>query len=93
MSIQLRDNTFTKPEKLTDELLQKFKTLADIGEAKALHVGTLLEIEKAKNNVDINSRIDAIEREVKNIKPISSSCIYLPNTKEIKRYSEDNLWA
>jgi len=70
MSIQYRDDSFSENMPV-DEIFEKFKSQLIAGEpVKALHVGSIEELEEVKNAVD----------------KLKSSLINLPNRDEIQKF-------
>lgn len=92
MSIQYKDGSFG-PVMPIDEATEKFfECLKNNEPVQALHVGTLDELEKRQRIIkesdnlqqQINELRDKVDSLTKN--NISSDCIYLPTSDEIKQF-------
>lgn len=76
--IEMRDGSFTLPEEWP-KAMEIFPKLVESGAAKALYVGTLAELEKVKDRRSIEDRLTTLEKDVAEMRPLTSDIIIIPN--------------
>lgn len=87
MAVQYKDDTFGEILPL-NEAIEEFNKAVAVDKAKALHVGTVEEIEEAKKKVNIEIRVEELEKRVADHfsqrEQLMNSLIELPTAQEIK---------
>lgn len=83
MSVQYTDGTFgeTLPIK---EAMEKFKIALESGTAKALHVGSPTDIDKAKQEYALNKHIAGLEQRVRELESAQGGIVRRATLKEIQ---------
>ena len=90
MSIEMADGTFTPPEIFSDELVDRFKELAENGEARALHVGTWQELEEKAETADLQAQMDELREKIEMFEKRETSLIKFPTFDDIHKYANDH---
>ena len=87
--IQFRDGTFSG-EMSANKAFNRFKELAPIGEAKALHVGTHGELLKVKEEEDQQAQISDMKDRLtylENKEPVRSDVLHIPSNEDVLRFA------
>ena len=92
MSIEMVNGTFTSPEVFDDDLIDRFKKLANEGEARALHVGTWEELNiktgaRKKEEEDIQAQMNELREKVEMFEKREISPIKFPTFDEIEKFA------
>lgn len=86
MAIQYTDGSFSETM-LFEELTKRFnREVAEAVGIKALHLGTPLEIEKAKESQKLLERVQELEDKVKGLEPIKTSLV-IPTQEDVRKIS------
>ena len=87
MSIQYQNDSFSENMPIP-EALEKFHEAIESGQAKALHIGSELELQKVKRNVDMQSQIDDLTAALGDMKAEQSKIIAMPTDKQVSEFAK-----
>lgn len=86
MAVQYRDGAFGETLPLS-EAMEKFQQAIESGTAKALHVGSVPEVEAAKKDAAIGEQVKALASRIADIEAGQSTIIAKPSADDIKRFA------
>ena len=85
MSIQYRDKSFSETMPF-DKIMKRFiQEMEEGAEIKALHFGTVQELEAEKEKQAIEDRVEQLERSVKELSPVSTT-LEIPTREEVRKF-------
>lgn len=87
MATQYKDDTFGETLPFS-KAFKVFMEAVESDTAKAFHVGTPQEIEKVKENMDFQDRLDVLSEKVADLQTTNSKYIIPPTFEDIKKYEK-----
>jgi hypothetical protein len=86
VSIEYRDGNFSEALPL-EEALRRFseEALCGVG-VRALHVGSVEELDAIKSRATLSERLTALEEKIKDIEPLRPGLVLIPTTEESQRF-------
>lgn len=79
--IQYTDGSFSE-----DLPLKEVLSIAEIGidNVRSIHFGNAAELNKVRNQKGVEARVDELERQIRDLQPVTSSLIYIPTQEQIE---------
>lgn len=82
--LEYRDGHFGEPGPLGEALQEAWEQFQKGKDIKAVHVGTLKQLDGVKERKILEDRLDALEARLKELEPTKSEVLVIPTASQIK---------